>query len=64
MVNSYGLNGNVGHKMTDDEFNKQGAAARKFYGKDKLVQAFMYQSLWRELMGLLETELFKHSNDR
>jgi len=64
MVNSYGLDGNVGHEMTDNEFKKQGAAARKFYEKEKFVQAFMYQSLWRELMGLLETELFKHSNDR
>jgi len=49
--------------MTDNEFKKQGAAAREFYGKEKFVQSFMYQSLWRELVGLLETELFKHSND-
>lgn len=64
MVTSYGFNGNMGYNtVTDDKFRKQGSAARKFYGKEKFVQAFMYQSLWRELMGLLETELFKHSND-
>lgn len=48
--------------MTDDEFKKQGARAREFYDKEGAYsrESYVYYSLWRELMGLLETELFKH----
>ncbi len=45
--------------MTDEEFRKQGAAAREFYEKEK-AYCYVYYSLWRELMGLFETDLFKH----
>lgn len=48
--------------MNDEEFKKQGANARMFYEYEKscVSKSYMYYSLWRELMGLLETELFKH----
>lgn len=48
--------------MTEKEFRKQGVNARKFYEKEKsrISKPYMYYSLWRELMGLLETDLFKH----
>lgn len=55
----------MGHyieNMTEEEFRTQGTAARVFYEKEKyyINKTHIYYSLWRELMGLLETELFKH----
>ena len=48
--------------MTDEEFKKQGAVAREFYKRERAYskEPYVYYSLWRELMGLFETELFKH----
>jgi len=45
--------------MTDNEYRKWGDEARAFYYKEPFEMKFMYYSLWRELMGLLETNLFK-----
>ena len=43
---------------------KQGATARMFYMDYKKAcsykKPYVYRPLWPELMGLFETELFKH----
>lgn len=62
MVNSYGLDGNVGHEMTDKEYRELVKSKVDFnnYYASRLAQSsdnihIPKQAIWLHVMGLMET---------